>query len=204
MNRPAPSPTPRPAVAGSVPGQTRRFLPEVQALRAVAVLLVVVYHFAPGLVPGGFVGVDVFFVISGFLITGHLLREVRATGRIDLPAFWAGRVRRILPAALATVAAVVAATLLLVPETQWGQTSRQALASVFSVQNWVLAADAVDYLAAEHQPTALQHFWSLGVEEQFYLFWPLLVAGAAVVEIGRSRLRTVHVVVAKERTCHRS
>ncbi|GER23040.1 acyltransferase [Zafaria cholistanensis] len=153
----------------------------MQALRALAVLLVVFYHFTPGLVPGGFVGVDVFFVISGFLITGHLLREARATGRIDLPAFWAGRVRRILPAALATVAAVVAATLLLEPETQWGQASRQALASVFSVQNWVLAADAVDYLAAEHQPTALQHFWSLGVEEQFYLFWPLLAAGAAAL-----------------------
>ena len=64
--------------------------------------------------------------------------------------------------------------------------SRQALASVFSVQNWVLAADAVDYLAAEHQPTALQHFWSLGVEEQFYLFWPLLVAGAAALAAGRT------------------
>ncbi|WP_345153019.1 acyltransferase family protein [Arthrobacter ginkgonis] len=200
MNRPDPSPPPGhpsaglpsagPPAAESAPGQARRFLPEVQALRALAVLLVVAYHFAPGLVPGGFVGVDVFFVISGFLITGHLLREVRATGRIDLPAFWAGRVRRILPAALATVAAVVVATLLLEPETQWGLASRQALASVFSVQNWVLAADAVDYLAAEHQPTALQHFWSLGVEEQFYLVWPLLVAGAAALAAGRTVLRS--------------
>jgi len=199
VNRPDPSPPARPAAARPAPapsvsagafrGGNRRFLPEVQALRAVAVLLVVAYHFAPGLVPGGFVGVDVFFVISSFLITGHLLREVRTTGRIDLPAFWAGRVRRILPAALATVAAVVAATLLLEPETQWGQASRQALASVFSVQNWVLAADAVDYLAAEYQPTALQHFWSLGVEEQFYLAWPLLVAGAAVLAARRTVLR---------------
>lgn len=163
----------------------RRFLPEVQALRALAVLLVVAYHLEPRVVPGGFVGVDVFFVISGFLITGHLLREAGETGRIDLPRFWAGRVRRILPASLATIAAVVALSLALSPSTQWETVGRQALASVFSVQNWVLAADSVDYLAAENPPTALQHFWSLGVEEQFYLVWPLLVVAAAALALRR-------------------
>ncbi|MFL4473032.1 acyltransferase family protein [Paeniglutamicibacter sp. MACA_103] len=153
----------------------RRFLPEVQSLRAVAVLLVVAYHLEPRMVPGGFVGVDVFFAISGFLITGHLLREVRKTGRIDLPGFWAARVRRILPAAFAVILAVLAATLAFLPATQWKAVGTAALASAFSVENWVLAADSVDYLAADAEPTALQHFWSLGVEEQFYLFWPLLV-----------------------------
>lgn len=153
----------------------RRFLPEVQSLRAVAVLLVLAYHLEPRLVPGGFIGVDVFFAISGFLITGHLLREVRRTGRIDLPGFWAARVRRILPAAFAVILAVLAATLVLLPATQWKSVGAAALASAFSVENWLLAASSVDYLAAEEAPTALQHFWSLGVEEQFYLFWPLLV-----------------------------
>ncbi len=153
----------------------RRFLPEVQALRAVAVLLVVAYHLEPRLVPGGFIGVDVFFAISGFLITGHLLREVRRNGRLDLPSFWAARVRRILPAAFAVILAVLAAALLLLPSTAWKDVGVAALASTFSLENWVLAADSVDYLAADEVPTALQHFWSLGVEEQFYLFWPLLV-----------------------------
>ncbi|HXD28563.1 MAG TPA: acyltransferase family protein [Arthrobacter sp.] len=172
----------------SSPQETHRtFLPEVQALRALAVLVVVAYHLEPRVVPGGFVGVDVFFVISGFLITGHLVREARRNGRIDLPAFWAGRVRRILPAALVAIAAVVVATLALAPVTQWGTIGQQALASVFSVQNWALAADSVDYLAAEEPPTALQHFWSLGAEEQFYLVWPLLVIAALALVRPRAR-----------------
>lgn len=162
----------------------RKFLPEVQALRALAVLVVVAYHLEPRVLPGGFVGVDVFFVISGFLITGHLVREARREGRISLPGFWAGRVRRILPAAVVAIAAVVVATLAFAPVTQWGTIGQQALASVFSVQNWVLAADSVDYLAAENPPTALQHFWSLGVEEQFYLLWPLLVVAALLLGRG--------------------
>lgn len=173
----------------SAAGAPRRFLPEVQALRALAVTLVVVYHFYPAAAPGGFVGVDVFFVISGFLITAHLLREAQATGRIRLPAFWAARIRRIMPAAVVTVTAVVAATLLLWPASQWGEVSRQAVASLLSVENLVLAADAVDYLAADAAPTALQHFWSLGVEEQFYLAWPLLVILAAALTHRRRRTK---------------
>lgn len=157
----------------------RGFLPEIQALRALAVLLVVAYHLEPFKVPGGFVGVDVFFVISGYLITGHMLREVARTGTLSLRDFWAGRVRRILPAALAAIAAVLLATVLLSPPTQWPQLGLQALASTFYVQNWVLAANSVDYLAATDTATALQHFWSLAVEEQFYIFWPLLVLLAA-------------------------
>lgn len=155
----------------------RRFLPEVQALRALAVLLVVAYHLEPRLVPGGFVGVDVFFVISGFLISGHLLREWRSGGRISLSAFWAARVRRILPVALLVIIVVLAAALLLMPNTQWQEIGVAALASAFSLENWLLAANSVDYLAAEANPTALQHYWSLGVEEQFYIFWPLLMLG---------------------------
>jgi peptidoglycan/LPS O-acetylase OafA/YrhL len=159
----------------------RKFLPEVQALRALAVLLVVVYHFQSGLLPGGFVGVDVFFVISGFLITGHLLRELRDTGRVSLGAFWAARARRILPASLVTIAVVCLATFVLSPMTQWERIGSQALASTFYVQNWVLAGESVDYMDSASSATGLQHFWSLAVEEQFYLFWPLLVLAAAVL-----------------------
>jgi peptidoglycan/LPS O-acetylase OafA/YrhL len=168
----------------------RKFLPEVQALRAVAVLLVIVYHLRPSLAPGGFIGVDVFFVISGYLISGHMLREVGRTGRLNLIAFWAGRARRILPASLAVVLVTLAAAYLLLSHIEWERLASQALASVFYVQNWVLAAESVDYLAAETPSTALQHFWSLAVEEQFYLLWPLVVlAAAAASRRGRGVLR---------------
>lgn len=165
----------------------RNFRPEIQALRALAVLLVVVYHLEPRILPGGYIGVDIFLVISGFLITSHLLREADRTGRIDLLSFYAGRVRRILPAALLVIVVVVAVTLLLLPSTLWESLGIQAVASALSVQNWVLAASSVDYLAAEEAPSALQHFWSLGVEEQFYLFWPLLVVAAFAGPLRRWR-----------------
>lgn len=159
----------------SNPAQVKNFRPEIQALRALAVLLVVAYHLEPNVVPGGYIGVDIFFVISGFLISSHLLREASRTGWISLSAFFAGRARRILPAAMLVILVVVAVGFLVFPKTQWGTLGTQALASAFSVQNWVLAANSVDYLAAEEAAGPLQHFWSLGVEEQFYLFWPLLI-----------------------------
>lgn len=166
-----------PAVAGAA----RRFLPEVQALRALAVALVVVYHLRPDVLPGGYIGVDVFFVISGFLITGHMLREARATGRLRLGHFWANRARRILPASLLVVAVVLLTAPVLLPVTDLAEVGRQGLASVLYVQNWALVGNAVDYLASETAATPFQHFWSLAVEEQFYILWPLVVVGAAVV-----------------------
>jgi peptidoglycan/LPS O-acetylase OafA/YrhL len=159
--------------------------PEIQALRAAAVLLVVICHLWPAELPGGYVGVDVFFTISGFLITSLLLREIDRTGRLSLSAFWARRARRILPAALATVFICAVATAIFVPINLWLQFFAELRASTAYVQNWQLASTAVDYFAASNGPSPVQHFWSLSVEEQFYLVWPVVL----VIAVGVSRNR---------------
>ncbi|WP_316042349.1 acyltransferase family protein [Nocardiopsis sp. CNR-923] len=145
----------------------------MQGLRAVAVLLVLVYHLDPRLLPGGYVGVDVFFVISGFLITSLLLREATEHGRVGLRRFYVRRVRRLLPASTVVLAATGAAALVLLPVTRLTDTAWQLVASAAYVENLYLADQAVDYLAAETPPSPVQHFWSLSVEEQFYVVWPL-------------------------------
>ncbi|MDO9354042.1 MAG: acyltransferase, partial [Solirubrobacteraceae bacterium] len=154
---------------------------EIQALRALAVGVVILGHSWPQAFSGGFVGVDVFFVISGFLITGHLVREVQRSDRISLIGFWARRVRRILPAAMLVLAVVIVATLAVVPESRWDTFLHEMRASGLYVQNWQLAGSATDYFAAaEGTQSPVQHYWSLSVEEQFYLVWPLLLGGAAL------------------------
>jgi peptidoglycan/LPS O-acetylase OafA/YrhL len=153
--------------------------PEIQALRAIAVLTVVMYHVWPESMPGGFVGVDVFFAISGFLITAHLLREVEKTGTLSLWQFWARRARRLLPAALVTLFVCAVGTIALVPQLYWQQFLTEIGTSTAYVQNWQLASDAVDYLGADNRPSPVQHFWSLSAEEQFYVLWPLLIIVAA-------------------------
>ncbi|GAA3655888.1 acyltransferase family protein [Microbacterium marinilacus] len=152
--------------------------PEIQALRAVAVMMVVLYHLWPNRLPGGYAGVDVFFVISGYLITAHLLREVERTGGVALASFWARRARRLLPASLLVVVVSAIATLLFVPRTFWSDFFRHMGGAIFYVENWLLAGDAVDYLAAESNASPVQHYWSLSAEEQFYLIWPLLIVAA--------------------------
>ncbi|MGO3127392.1 MAG: acyltransferase family protein [Luteimonas sp.] len=147
---------------------------EIQALRAIAVLAVLVFHIWPSALPGGYVGVDVFFVISGYLITGILFRQFDSTGRIQVGTFYVRRIRRLLPAA-AVVLIAVAFLLPLLPATRWEETVSGIVASTLYVQNWWLGAQAVDYLAAESAPSAVMHFWSLSVEEQYYIAWPLLL-----------------------------
>lgn len=176
----------RPAAGEGAPARPRREVrAEIQALRALAVALVLVYHLWPAVLPGGFVGVDVFFAISGFLITSLLLREAERTGSVSLRAFWARRARRILPAALLTVVVCALATVVFVPLTRWQQFFAEMQASTAYVQNWQLAGDAVDYLAAANAPSPVQHYWSLSIEEQFYLVWPVLIALALGVTRGR-------------------
>jgi peptidoglycan/LPS O-acetylase OafA/YrhL len=150
---------------------------DIQGLRALAVLLVVVYHLWPGRISGGYVGVDVFFVISGFLITSHLLSEVERTGTVSLSRFWARRVRRLLPAAFTVLAASLAAAFVFLPKSLLEQALFEVGASAIYLQNWVLAGNSVDYLAADNKPSIVQHYWSLSVEEQFYIVWPILIVG---------------------------
>jgi peptidoglycan/LPS O-acetylase OafA/YrhL len=145
------------------------------------VALVFIYHLSPQSLSGGYIGVDVFFVISGFLITGQLLREAEASGRIDLPRFWARRARRLLPAALLVLTVTLLAVWLFAPRGFLPSFLVQVAASAAYVQNWVLAGQSVDYMAAEAQVSPVQHYWSLSVEEQFYILWPLLAVLAAVL-----------------------
>jgi peptidoglycan/LPS O-acetylase OafA/YrhL len=159
--------------------------PEIQTLRAVAVSLVVLYHLWPNRVSGGYVGVDVFFVVSGFLITSHLLREVDTSGRLDLPGFWARRARRLLPASLLALVAVAVATVAVVPHGLWSRTFQEIGASALYVENWLLTINAVGYLTAHNAPSAVQHYWSLSVEEQFYIIWPVLIALTLLFVRGR-------------------
>ncbi|MFC4854721.1 acyltransferase family protein [Actinophytocola glycyrrhizae] len=151
------------------------FRPDIQALRAVAVLAVVVNHLSANWLTGGYVGVDVFFVISGFLISSHLDREITGTGRVRLGRFYARRIRRLLPAALLVLGLSLAAAYFLLPYPRWAATANEAAASAMYWENWLLAAKSVDYSAASEAASLAQHYWSLSVEEQFYLVWPLLL-----------------------------
>lgn len=157
------------------------YRPDLQGLRAISVLLVLLFHLMPDIFKGGFVGVDAFFVISGFLITSLIVREVEATGTLRLAEFWARRMRRLLPVATLVLFVALFAALAFVPATDWINTASQTLASALYVQNWMLVAQAVDYMARESGATVVQHYWSLSIEEQFYFVWPLVVALCAYI-----------------------
>jgi peptidoglycan/LPS O-acetylase OafA/YrhL len=183
--------------APPLPSGRQAFRPEVQALRAVAVAGVVLFHLWPHAVPGGYAGVDVFFVISGFLITQQLADEALRTGQVRLLAFWGRRIRRILPAALTVLLACVALVELVLPRVVWGDDLPDIRAAAAYFVNWQLGLRSVDYLAADSAPSLVQHYWSLSVEEQFYLVWPLLVLVAVVVarRVAGARLRAWIVLV---------
>ncbi|MGI5499816.1 acyltransferase family protein [Lentzea sp. CA-135723] len=165
----------------------RTYRPELQGLRAVAALLVVVYHVWLGRVSGG---VDVFFLISGFLVTGQLVRATRR-GRLDLPAVWSRMAKRLLPAAFVVLGVTLAVAAWWWPENRWAQTVREIVASALFLENWQLTADSTDYYAQHAQASVVQHFWSLSIQGQFYLVWPLLVLVVTLLRRELSRVLSV-------------
>ena len=164
------------------------FRPDIEGLRTIAIVSVVLYHAGVPSLSGGFVGVDLFFVLSGFLITGMLVRELELSGRISLRDFWARRVRRLLPAATTVLILIGLCSFMLMPATVRTDTAMAIVASTVYVANWFFAANSLDYLNAEEAPSPVLHFWSLGVEEQFYVLWPVLLL-AIVVAVKRLHLR---------------
>ncbi|HET9521330.1 MAG TPA: acyltransferase family protein [Candidatus Limnocylindrales bacterium] len=168
------------------------FRPDVEGLRGVAVLAVLLFHsnlIGPG---GGFVGVDVFFVISGFLITGLLLREREKTGRIWLTRFYARRVRRLLPAAVVVLVATLIVALNVVAPLDRPGIGIDGAAAALSIANIRFALAAGDYFSVETLPSPFLHFWSLAVEEQFYIVWPALIL---LIARGRNAARRVGIAL---------
>ncbi|MDP4332878.1 acyltransferase family protein [Curtobacterium sp. A7_M15] len=157
-----------------------RFRPDIEGLRAVAVLLPVITHVF-GVLPGGVLGVDVFFVLSGFLITGLLLHDVERNGRVRLGAFVVRRIRRLAPLSVTVVVVTVVVLAPIVLSSARAALFQNALAALTGVENWHLQRSFTNYQAAGDGASPLQHYWSLAVEEQFYLVLPLVVAGCAVV-----------------------
>ena len=170
-----------------------RFRADIEGLRAVAVVAVVLFHAGLPGVTGGYVGVDVFFVLSGFLITGLLLREVGETGRVDLARFYARRVRRLLPAAAFVILGTVLVSAAVLSPLRAADVAKDGAAASLYAANYRFATVATDYFAAT-EPSPLLHFWSLAVEEQFYVVWPLLLVVAARRRLTAATLGTVAVV----------
>jgi len=171
------------------------YLPALDGLRAVAVALVVAYHLEFGWATGGFLGVDLFFVISGFLITTLLLRERSLDGRISLRSFWNRRFRRLVPPlAVMTALTLVATRLYGLPE-QWNAIRWDAAAALGYVANWRFITGGQSYFETLLGPSPLRHTWSLAVEEQWYVFWPLVVAGFLVVVARWPRLARLPLVL---------
>jgi peptidoglycan/LPS O-acetylase OafA/YrhL len=155
--------------------------PDIEGLRAIAVGTVIAAHIGFPYMAGGFVGVDVFFVISGFLITSLLLREIDTTGTISIAGFYARRAVRLLPAAATVLLATLWASWLWLPRTRLGEIAADAATAALNVINIRLAQEGTDYLNADAAPSPLQHFWSLAVEEQFYIVWPLVLLAIALL-----------------------
>lgn len=159
----------------SVSAVPASFRPDIEGLRALAVGGVIAFHFGMSDLPGGFIGVDIFFVISGYLITRHLMQEIGRTGTVDLWRFYGRRARRLLPAALLVIAATLAAGYFILSPSEQQLYAKGALfASSYVINLWLLRW-SFDYFAADAATNPFLHFWSLSVEEQFYLLWPALL-----------------------------
>jgi peptidoglycan/LPS O-acetylase OafA/YrhL len=172
-----------------------KYQPALDGLRAFAVTAVILYHFAYSWAKGGYLGVDTFFVLSGFLITTLLIGERAVAGRVSLSGFWARRARRLLPALFLLLVVVVLYAGTTMTALQLDDLRGDALASLFYVANWHFIATNQSYFSLFIQPSPLQHLWSLAIEEQFYLLWPLIVVGVLLLARGSRRALAAVTVV---------
>jgi peptidoglycan/LPS O-acetylase OafA/YrhL len=191
--RPQPQPQQRPVIKSPYAAGIG-FRPDIQGLRAVAVLLVLASHAGLSLFAGGYVGVDVFFVLSGFLITSLLVKEMHETGRISIAGFFARRARRILPAASLVLIATLIASWVWFPVTRIQEVMQDAFMTVIYIVNYRFVVESVEYLNADAMPSPFQQYWSLAVEEQFYMVWPLLLL-AVLALAGRNALKATRTAV---------
>jgi len=178
-----------------LPADGGSFRPDLEGLRAVAVLLVLGYHAGVAWMPGGYIGVDVFFVLSGFFITGLLAREIAQSGRISFGRFYARRTRRLLPGATLVIVATVLASSIAFPPLRQQQIAWDAVSAALNVVNFRFSVVATDYLSLGQDPSPFLHFWSLAVEEQFYALWPAIVAISAGVLLVTKRSSSRKTVV---------
>ena len=162
------------------PSVSHGFRPDIEGLRGIAILTVVAYHCDLPWITGGFVGVDVFFVLSGYLITRLLVSEIEKTGRLNVLNFYARRVRRLLPASALTLVATLAIGSFLFAPGELEFAARAGRASAIYLANVFFAINAADYFAPRVELNPLVHMWSLAVEEQFYVFWPVLIVAGLV------------------------
>ena len=154
-------------------------IPEIQALRALAAFLVVIYH--ANLTSGGFIGVDIFYVISGFLITGLLLKELQGTGSLNLRAFYLRRVKRLLPTSFFVLFVTAVIAWIVYPTTLRPSLGKDIAAAGLYLSNYLFAFWQMDYQNLDATPPVVIHYWSLAVEEQFYLFWPFIKSALSKV-----------------------
>jgi peptidoglycan/LPS O-acetylase OafA/YrhL len=190
---------PRRNAAGDLPSRQRQFRPDIEGLRAIAVVLVIAFHAGVPAITGGYVGVDVFYVISGFLITGLLVDELERTGSISFRSFYARRVRRLLPLATLVLIAVAIGMQFFTPPVFRPTVRFDAISAAFYYSNWQFALESVNYLTLGGAQNPVLHYWSLSVEEQFYVAWPLLLLLAVRLRRGvapRVRLRCACVIAA--------
>ncbi|MBS1843885.1 MAG: acyltransferase [Actinobacteria bacterium] len=167
----------------------RGFRPDIEGLRAIAIVAVLLAHAGVPFLAGGYVGVDVFFVISGFLITGLLIRELEGSGTISLRGFYARRAKRLLPLSAVLLVTVGVLSMILLSPLRNTEVAGDIIASALYVANWHFAAQSVDYFAQGLEPSPVLHLWSLAIEEQFYVVWPGLML--AVTWFWRRRGRSV-------------
>src|SRR5215204_5969121 len=180
----------------NIPDVRLPYSPGLDGLRALAVIAVLLYHAGLPWIPGGFLGVEIFFVISGYLITALLLAEWRQRGRIDLKTFWLRRARRLLPALYVLLVVTLTFAVVFLPGEVAGLRA-DVIAALGYVTNWFLIFGEESYFESVGRPSVLQHLWSLAVEEQFYLIWPIVLAvglGLGATRLRRRRVLTVAIV----------